>query len=77
MEKRAEGAKHAHYWHYEHTVWEGRTPDEVAVVRYCRCGVARMAYASKWRKIPKGYPDILKLLESLTLGTVRQLHDRR
>ncbi len=50
-----------HYWHHPHTVWEGRTPSEVAVARYCDiCGKTEMAFANKWQKALLSYPDLIK-----------------
>ena len=48
-------SRHEHYWHYEHTVWEGRTDDEVSVVQWCTCGVRQIAYAAKWGPVPRDH----------------------
>jgi Pyruvate/2-oxoacid:ferredoxin oxidoreductase delta subunit len=52
-----------HYWLYPPSaIIEGREENEVAVVRYCvNCKQGQIAFASKWRKVPKGY-DIEDLI---------------
>jgi hypothetical protein len=46
---------HAHYWNYLHAVWDGRTANEVGVLRYCACGVRQMAFTKAWRRVPNTY----------------------
>ena len=46
---------HAHYWFYPHNIIEGRTKNEVAVVRYCECGTKQMAFASHWQTATGDY----------------------
>ena len=46
---------HWHYWHYPHNIIQGRTGNEVAVVRYCTCGVRQVAFASKWTQAKGDY----------------------
>jgi phenylpropionate dioxygenase-like ring-hydroxylating dioxygenase large terminal subunit len=55
---------HKHYWHYPHMVWTGRSPDEVAVARYCSCGKKEIAFTSSWQRIPKGHPDVRSTLDN-------------
>ena len=52
-------SEHKHYWHYPHSVWQGRRDNEVAIARYCKCGVKQMAFSGKWRPVSKEYPDII------------------
>jgi len=47
--------KHEHYWSFDHTIWEGRTKNEVAVHRYCACGKHQIAYARIWHMPRKVY----------------------
>jgi hypothetical protein len=60
--------RHRHYWHYEHTIWEGRPSrqNEVGVVRFCACGVKQMAFTHTWRKPPKSYD-----LDAIGIGNTR------
>ena len=47
---------HIHFWAYPHTIWEGQEgKNNVAVVRYCRCGKKQMAFSGRWGRIPKAY----------------------
>lgn len=46
---------HKHYWLYPYTIIAGRTPSEVAVVRYCHCGTKQVAFAKNWRKATGDY----------------------
>lgn len=50
--------KHKHYWHYPHTIWQGRKDSEISVARYCSCGEKQIAFASEWQAIPKSFPDV-------------------
>jgi len=45
--------KHKHYWSVEHLVYEGRTPSEMAIHRYCQCGVHQVGYVSRFYKPSK------------------------
>ena len=48
--------KHKHYWFYPHSIIQGRTQKEVAVVRYCNgCGKREVAFASSWLKATGAY----------------------
>lgn len=58
--------KHDHYWFYDHTQRQGRTDKEVAVIRYCSCGVKQIAYASNWQMAPKAY-DLSDIDEQIEL----------
>jgi hypothetical protein len=56
-----------HFWSFPHSVFEGRTPSEVGVVRYCsKCKKVQMAFTRKWGKIPKEYDisDVMKEMRS-------------
>ena len=47
---------HIHYWHYPHNIIEGRTDNEVVVVRYCGdCGVRQMTTAKRWANAKGDY----------------------
>lgn len=46
---------HEHYWFYVHAVIQGRTGDEVAVLRHCDCGMRQVAFPSAWRKATGDY----------------------
>lgn len=50
--------KHKHYWHYPHSIWQGRKDSEVAVARYCKCGEKQIAFAADWRRVPPRYQDM-------------------
>ena len=39
---------HTHSWLYPHRILNGRTDNEIAVVRYCECGVRQVAFAKRW-----------------------------
>lgn len=54
---------HKHYFSYPHSIWQGRTVNEVLVGRYCSCGLQQAARASKWGKVPKSHPDMLDALK--------------
>lgn len=57
--------QHEHYWYQAHVVYEGRSKNEVGVVRYCQCGLREMAFTKAWKKPPANY-DIAKMtLEEL------------
>lgn len=62
MKPKAKPCKHS--WCYEHAIWEGRTPNEVTVGRYCwHCGLQQAARANKWGRIPKSHPDMRDVLK--------------
>lgn len=44
-----------HFWFQVHVVYEGRTKNEVGVVRYCKCGAREMAFTKGWKKLPGNY----------------------
>lgn len=48
-------AAHEHYWLYPDGQIQGRTKNEVVVVRYCRCGAKQMASTRTWRKATGAY----------------------
>ena len=50
---------HKHYWRYLQSTWQGRDDNEVAVARYCKCGVKQMAFSGEWRPVSEGYADII------------------
>lgn len=53
----AEG--HEHYWAYPHGCIQGRSKNEIAVVRYCGgydgCGRREVAFAKVWTKATGDY----------------------
>lgn len=46
-------AKHQHRWYVIHAVWQGDR-----LVRYCLCGAAQSAKATRWGPIPRGDADM-------------------
>lgn len=51
-------SKHRHYWNYPHSIWTGRSSNEVVVARYCSCGEIQIARAAEWRKVTRRMPDV-------------------
>lgn len=52
-----------HTWFYEHTVWNGRSENEIVVGRYCTaCGKQQAAFVSMWRDVPAEYEDMRQTL---------------
>lgn len=53
-----------HNFAYPHTIWQGKTSNEVIVGRYCTiCGLQQAARAKTWGRVPNGYEDMKRELQ--------------